>query len=125
MPYITEDRRRSIDSGVVPQNCGELNYLITMMLIQAKNKKNLALIKADLHTALNIYTGQFPSLRYQHVNDVLGALDGAGREFARREHYNAAQFQAVLRAVGAEFYQTVAAPYEDVKRNENGDIAYV
>jgi len=37
---------------------------------------------------------------YQGINDVLGALEGAKLEFYRR----------------------VAAPYEDVKIKENGDI---
>ncbi len=39
-------------------------------------------------------------LSYQTVNDVLGALDGARQEFYRR----------------------VAAPYEDQKIKENGDV---
>ena len=39
-------------------------------------------------------------LSYQTINDVLGALDGAR----------------------AEFYRRVAAPYEDQKIKENGDV---
>lgn len=39
-------------------------------------------------------------LSYQTINDVLGALDGARQEFYRR----------------------VAAPYEDRKIAENGDV---
>ena len=37
---------------------------------------------------------------YQSVNDVLGALRG----------------------VGLEFYRRIAAPYEDKKKDQNGDI---
>ena len=125
MPYIIEERRREIDSGVIPQTCGELNYLLTMMCLQAPNHTAYAAIKSDMHAALNLYVAQFPELRYQVINDIMGALDGAAREFVRREHVNAASFHAVLRAVGTEFYQTVASPYEDGARLKNGDIAYV
>lgn len=40
------------------------------------------------------------SKNYQSINDVLGALEGAKLEFYRR----------------------VAAPYEDIKIKENGDV---
>jgi hypothetical protein len=39
-------------------------------------------------------------LNYQRINDVMGALEGAK----------------------AEFYRRVAAPYEDKKIKENGDV---
>lgn len=38
--------------------------------------------------------------RYQQINDILGALEGCKLEFYRR----------------------VAAPYEDKKKEENGDV---
>ena len=40
---------------------------------------------------------------YQSINDVMGALEGAKLEFYRR----------------------IAAPYEDKKIKENGDVYYV
>ena len=40
------------------------------------------------------------NLNYQTINDVVGALEGAKLEFYRR----------------------VAAPYEDIKIKENGDV---
>lgn len=39
-------------------------------------------------------------IKYKHINDVLG----------------------VLGAVTAEFYRRVAAPYEDLKIRDNGDV---
>ena len=39
-------------------------------------------------------------ISYTHLNDVLGMFDGASKEFYRR----------------------VVAPYEDKKRDENGDV---
>jgi hypothetical protein len=44
------------------------------------------------------YSRAIPS--YQSINDVLGALEGAKLEFYRR----------------------IAAPYEDTKIQENGDV---
>lgn len=62
-------------------DAGELNYILTRVALRY--------VKAKGET------------RYQHINDVLGAFDGATREF----------------------YRCVAAPYEDIKRRENGDVA--
>lgn len=79
MPYIAdkrEDLRRKLD---VPSNCGELNYVITDTLIEYIETKGLS---------------------YQTINDILGALDGASKEFYRR----------------------VAEPYEDEKIKQNGDV---
>lgn len=79
MPYIPQEIRDVLDLGDPPGTVGELNYVFTQA------------IKAYLrHTGLS----------YQSINDVLGALDGAGKEFYRR----------------------VAAPYEDTKIAQNGDV---
>jgi len=76
LPYIKkEDRFEATD---FPKNAGELNYAITI-LIQKYLHKN--------------------GLNYQHINDIVGALDGAKSEFQRR----------------------VVNPYEDKKIKENGD----
>ena len=81
MPYIDRRRRRDLRSYFAdqPQNPGELNFVIT--------------------DAIQGYLTQV-GLSYQTINDVLGALDGAAKEFYRR----------------------VAAPYEDKKIAENGDV---
>lgn len=85
MPYIKqEDRERITDNGLgieidAPNNAGELNYAITML--------------CDTYFKIN-------GGRYQQINDIVGALEGAKLEFYRR----------------------VAAPYEDVKIKENGDV---
>lgn len=80
MPYIPTDRRRKIIwSDDTVRTAGELNFFITR--------------------AVDDYVREH-GLSYQTINDVLGALDGAGREFYRR----------------------VAAPYEDTKIAANGDV---
>jgi hypothetical protein len=77
MPYIATNSRARAET--MPLTPGELNYAITI------------LCKDYLAAA---------GLSYQHINDVLGALEGAKQEFYRR----------------------VAVPYEDGKIAENGDV---
>ncbi len=86
MPYIKkEDRRRlyeneaSENEFVYPETAGELNYCFTMLAIRYLKQK-----------------GE----NYQHINDIVGALEGAKLELYRR----------------------VASPYEDQKIEENGDV---
>lgn len=79
MPYIKEEDRYRLDVEPHPTNGGELNYLFTML-------------------ALNYFEEN--GGRYQQINDIVGALEGAKLEFYRR----------------------VAAPYEDKKIEENGDV---
>lgn len=83
MPYVDEearDRLKYYFSGDgVPETPGELNYLITMVIKDY------------------IWANE---LNYQTINDILGALDGASKEFYRR----------------------VAVPYEESKISLNGDV---
>lgn len=84
MPYIKqEDRKRlsNINFRKDIETPGELNYLVTELV--------------------NIYVKKH-GLNYQHINDVVGALEGAKMEFYRR----------------------VAIPYENNKILENGDVGY-
>lgn len=77
MPYISQYRR--IEESFPTSNAGELNYVLTKVLN-----------KYLLENGLN----------YAHINDCLGALEGAKLEFYRR----------------------VAVPYEEKKLKENGDV---
>lgn len=78
MPYISrEDRDRVMRTA--PQNAGELNYALTVMILGYIRRKGL---------------------RYSVLNEVLG----------------------VLAAMSHEIYRRMAAPYEDRKMGENGDV---
>lgn len=85
MPYIKPEKREEwcLDDIVkVASHCdcaGDLNYIFTIISHHYLNKKGLS---------------------YQHINDIIGALEGAKLELYRR----------------------VAAPYEDTKISENGDV---
>lgn len=48
----------------------------------------------------NNYMKRNGGVSYKNINDIMGALEGAKQEFYRR----------------------VAAPYEDKKKKENGDV---
>ena len=89
MPYIDQDSRDGFvnprgedilrELGDKIENCGELNYVVTVLCHQyLKNK----------------------GLRYQNINDIVGALEGCKLELYRR----------------------VASNYEDEKIILNGDV---
>ena len=79
MPYINDQGKDALRKGEDMVGPGDLNYLITKMLLRYLEQKGSS---------------------YQTINDVVGALEGAKMEFYRR----------------------VAAPYEDKKIKENGDV---
>lgn len=82
MPYIAPEARAELDHSIancIPRDAGELQYAIARLIQQ--------------HMATR-------TMRYQVLNDVLGALEGAKLEFYRR----------------------VVVPYEDVKVHQNGDV---
>ena len=82
MPYINQDDRYILDldlEHVLPNDAGELNYCITSLLAGYIERKGM---------------------RYQYMNDVVGALEGAK----------------------AEFQRMVVNPYEDKKIVENGGV---
>lgn len=79
MPYIDPKNRREVAEWRDPGCAGELSYAITCTLLRYFRDNGG---------------------RYQQVNDVLGALEGAKLEFYRR----------------------VVVPYEDEKIRQNGDV---
>ena len=81
MPYIDKYRRDQLNvrTDVRFNNAGELNYGFTKLALD--------------------YIGQ-NGLTYQHINDVIGALESCKQEFYRR----------------------IAAGYENEKLFVNGDV---
>lgn len=77
MPYIPKNSRLSALS--TPSTAGELNFVITTIVNEYMQRKGL---------------------KYDTINDILGALEGSKLEFYRR----------------------IAVPYENVKLAENGDV---
>lgn len=93
MPYIKREDREMFredskggyielltEVGIKCRTAGELNYAFTCIAHEYLRSNGL---------------------NYQHINDIVGALEGCKLELYRR----------------------VAAPYEDTKIIENGDVA--
>ena len=75
MPYIDPEKRRHIDNDYPPENAGELNYLLTTIILdylasQAEIKENsIAYIKSNT---------------YAHYNEVIGVLECIKQELWTR-----------------------------------------
>jgi len=90
MPYIEKKDREKFhtDVDLIKQvaekieTCGELNYVFTLICQQYLLKKGI---------------------RYQNINDIVGALEGCKLEFYRR----------------------IASHYEDDKILSNGDVCLI
>jgi aspartyl/asparaginyl beta-hydroxylase (cupin superfamily) len=63
MPYINLESRKVLAKGWEPDNPGELNYMITILI-------DRYLMRDEMN--------------YQAINDIIGALEGAKLEFYRR-----------------------------------------
>lgn len=63
MPYIDQERRTRVDAYGYPNNAGELNYVLTMIVADYVAKKGQS---------------------YQTFNDISGAMTEALAEFRRR-----------------------------------------
>jgi hypothetical protein len=135
MPYIEQEKRDAILAGARPQDAGELNFAITTLADNdLKNKGriryahvndvigaidcaklelyrreaspsgakplDLGELNSAITTLVDNYLKDKGGDRYSHLNEVIGAMDCAKLELYRR----------------------VAAPYEDKKIEENGDV---
>ena len=80
MPYVDKDARTRLDKREMPKNAGELNYAITKLVDGYLKSKG--------------------TIRYAHLNEVMGAMECAKLELYRR----------------------IAVPYEDSKIEQNGDV---
>ena len=127
MPYIKSTaRQRLACKGHGAMDAGELNYLITRELIQytssEKSSSALAILEENVKTIINRYCENI-GFKYQTANDVVGALVSAGLELLRRlgEDKNLDAVQ-VLQNILLCFYDSIVAPYEDKKIQENGDV---
>ena len=82
MPYIKlEDREKFKEiEKIIPTTSGELNYCVSKLCLN--------------------YLKRFGLIKYQFLNDIIGALDCAKEEFRRR----------------------VVNPFEDNKIRDNSDI---
>lgn len=145
MPYITANRRHAVnnwltlvcnhvageteitickiaDADTMPGDCGELNYALTMTCINHK-RTQFGALDAQLRAIITAYL-MAETLRYQRLNDVVGALHCAALELERRRP-GAKKFEAVSLIYAARtIYAEMGVAYETKKIAENGDIDF-
>jgi len=126
MPYITQRARfELIEKGEGPHHAGELNYLITMTIVNGvRDNVQTVLVMEKIKTLVEIYIGQ-KGRRYKIFNEVVGVLECAKLELVRRGklHPNSTAWATdLLDEVKKALYTTNIAPYEDKKIEENGDV---
>lgn len=63
MPYVAEERKQALLAGATPLDAGELNFVLTMVVLDYLDKHPIS---------------------YQALNDVSGALTECRVEFERR-----------------------------------------
>jgi hypothetical protein len=100
MPYVEEKVRVAIEpnTGRPAATEGELNFQITRLLIKYAEAKGLS---------------------YSTINDILGALDGAGKEFYRRI---AVPYEEGKLALNGDVYEQLSGGiHEEVDRSSGGD----
>lgn len=125
MPYIEKARRPLIDGGQVSPNCaGDLNYLFTKLY----RYRSTSEIRQEIRDIIATYILD-KGLKYQHINDIVGALVCSLFEHYRvglksevPEHISILEIADIVDHELEYFYMRVAGPYEDTKIEENGDV---
>lgn len=128
MPYVKPNLRPELRSGRrKPMEAGELNYLITMEIIELYD----ALKEADYVVDVKPFKEKVRKLcdeyldnhhlKYQTANDCIGALSCALYEFKDRTGGHPTVERTLL-DLEATFYSEVIRPYEDKKILENQDV---
>jgi hypothetical protein len=118
-PYIDTVTRKDLDRlGEYPQTPGELTYLITKVMIDNPNGYNIVQREINEHVAH--YLGD--RKKFSLFAEVLGSLDAAQREWKRRRVDKLVTALVAVSDYASFFYNSVIAPYEDTKIQENGDV---
>ena len=119
MPYIKQEIRSefALNFDRWAENPGELNYIITMALGMYGPDDNATIIISEFISHYINLKGK----SYQTFNDILGVLYAINMEIARRG-FSYKEFVEYIANLSAEFYETIVAPYEDIKIKENGDL---
>ena len=119
MPYILPEARIALDLDVTRdiESVGELNYMITMGLLEVPRPD----LQDYIHLTIATYLiGRTPT--YSLYNGVIGACMCALLEHTRRTGHVDDDLTEMMAEVISHFYATLVGPYEDEKIAQNGDI---
>lgn len=95
MPYITQDKRRQLDSHI-----DDLHRALIGMRLDDESTNTEGNLNYTITRLLMLVYGQSDETRYANINDAIGMLE----------------------CCKLEFYRKVAEPYEDQKEFENGVV---
>ena len=124
MPYIkSEDYARANDEPAVP---GELNYAMTMTAgLYMRGDINRDEFRGLIEALVDGYMDRLGT-SYTNYNNVIGALWCCGAELRRRTNPTYLLYATMCRnlmlEVADNLYHECAAPYENEKIAENGDV---
>lgn len=122
MPYINQARRDELNSLTNfnwPKTAGELNFLFTQALIYSESKH---VLDTALTTFATSYLLQKDDMSYQLINDIMGAALCAGAEWSARTGKPHGWRTDCIKEFLVWFYQDIGHPYEQEKREKNGDV---
>ena len=123
MPYIRGAERAN--AAKYPESPGELNFALTMCAIKYLQKRKAPKkFRTDISDIVAAFIDR-RGLSYTTLNTVMGALDCCGRELIRRVKLDVIGVHPVVREFDTlrdNVYTLFAAPYEDKKIVENGDV---
>lgn len=124
MPYVTQPEREELKTAR-PTTVGQLNYVITKLALKYREAQTFPV--SQLATEIrNTIAWYMPEKKnYELFNGIIGVLQCARLEYARRTKRRDARDNRILfilDTVRDDFYKEVVAPYEDMKIALNGDI---
>lgn len=135
MPYIEQQRRVELGSTSQVENVGELTFLLTNTILNLLPVNNDAThlafrrlrlkIELDVEIENYLYEDRQGEPRFQDYAEVLAALTATKLEFGRRraDRPDWVLFvDEVIDSFTSRWYAENVAPYEDCKREENGDV---
>ena len=119
MPYIKQNRRKEAKNN--PQTVGELNYAITCQCLASQEE---CLLSDSVVRLCAKYIIQQPTIDYDTLNGVVGAIESARLEYFSRlgDLPPASRVDWALVYARNLFYYAHVVPYEDRKIKENGDV---
>lgn len=130
MPYITQARRNDLADGQSPATYGELNYLVTRILLDelgpreswgyAKLNRMVGIIcNLQIIITRGTVMANVSADDMRIINRIVDAtLVACGGGWGK----NVSDLLGVFECVKLEFYRRIVAPYEDAKIAENGDV---
>lgn len=123
MPYADPATRERLNEGGAPETGGELNFVLTgLLLTRPPHKWEQSLLDECLD-----FLGPPSDYTYERFNTVFGALACCGMEYHRRmQHRVPEELMGFLRRTHGNLITTLyadhLAPYEDQKIAANGDV---